>query len=49
MRLIIGYNTAKNEIIYSDSWGPGHEQKRMSLEDAWVITSGLSSLQPIGS
>lgn len=49
MRLIIGYNTAKKEIIYSDSWGPGHEQKRMSLEDAWVITSGLSSLQPIGT
>lgn len=49
MRLIIGYNTAKNEVIYSDSWGPGHEQKRMLLEDAWVITMGLSSLQPIGS
>lgn len=49
MRLIIGYNTAKNEILYSDSWGPGHEQKRMSIEDAWVITSSLNSLQPIGS
>jgi Peptidase_C39 like family len=49
MRLIIGYNAAKNEIIYSDSWGPGHEQKRMPLDDAWVITAGLDSLQPIGS
>jgi len=49
MRLIIGYNAAKKEIIYSDSWGPGHEEKRMSLEDAWVITAALYSLQPIGS
>lgn len=49
MRLIIGYNTAKKEIIYSDSWGAGHEEKRMSIEDAWVITSGLNSLQPIGT
>lgn len=49
MRLIIGYNSAKQEIIYSDSWGSGHEEKRMSMEDAWVITSGLNSLQPIGT
>jgi hypothetical protein len=49
MRLIIGYNTAKQELIYSDSWGRGHEQKHMSIEDAWTITNGLYSLQPIGS
>lgn len=49
MRLIIGYNTNSKEIVYSDSWGMGHEQKRMSAEDAWTITNALSSLQPIGS
>lgn len=49
MRLIIGYNSKTNEVVYSDSWGMGHEQKRMGLEDAWVITSALSSLQPIGT
>ena len=49
MRLIIGYDLAKKELIYSDSWGMGHEQKRMAIEDAWTITSALYSLQPIGS
>lgn len=49
MRLIIGYDNATKEIIYSDSWGMGHEQKRMSYEDAWTITTGLFQLQPIGS
>ena len=47
MRLIIGYNSIANEVLYSDSWGLGHEEKRMSLEDAWTMTNGLSSLQPI--
>lgn len=49
MRLIIGYNPKTAEIIYSDSWGRGHEQKRMSYEDAWTITNGLTSLQPVGN
>jgi hypothetical protein len=47
MRIIIGYNTATDEILYSDSWGRGHEEKRMPWEDAWTITNGLSSLQPL--
>ena len=47
MRLIIGYNSIANEVLYSDSWGLGHEEKRMSIEDAWTMTNGLSSLQPI--
>lgn len=49
MRLIIGYNTKTNEILYSDSWGMGHEKKRMAMEDAWTITTGLSIIQPTGS
>lgn len=41
MRLIIGYNEERKEILYSDSWGDGHELKRMSADDALSITSGL--------
>ena len=32
MRIIIGYNKTTNEVLYSDSWGNGHEEKRMPLE-----------------
>jgi hypothetical protein len=46
MRLIIGYNIAKNEIIFSDSWGAGHEKKRMAAPDASAATMGLYLLQP---
>jgi hypothetical protein len=46
MRLIIGYNPVTREILYSDSWGLGHEEKRMSLEDAYVITTGLMVVEP---
>ena len=47
MRIIVGYNTATNEVLYSDSWGAGHEEKRMSIDDAWTVTTGLGSLQPV--
>ncbi|HEY5811078.1 MAG TPA: hypothetical protein VIT23_00300 [Terrimicrobiaceae bacterium] len=47
MRIIIGYNNATNEILYSDSWGMGHEEKRMPVDDAWTITNGLTCLQPL--
>lgn len=46
MRLIIGYNTTKNEIIFSDSWGAGHEKKCMAAPDASACTMGLYLLQP---
>lgn len=48
MRLIIGYNTEKNEIIFSDSWGAGHEKKRMAGPDASAATMGLYLLKPAG-
>ena len=47
MRLIIGYNTKTNEVIFTDSWGAGHEQKRMAMDDAWTITTGLASISPL--
>jgi hypothetical protein len=46
MRLIIGYNEVKEEIIFSDSWGAGHEIKRMAAPDASAATMGLYLLQP---
>lgn len=38
MRLIIGYNDDKGLIYYSDSWGAGHEKKKMSALNAYMIT-----------
>lgn len=48
MRLVIGYNLAKNQILFTDSWGAGHELKRMALIDAYDVTMGLYSMAPRG-
>ena len=47
MRLVIGYNEKTGEIIYSDSWGMGHEEKRMKAADAWTITNNLFFLRSL--
>ena len=47
MRLIIGYNDKKDEILYSDTWGAGHELKRMPAEWAWTITRCLMYMSPL--
>ncbi len=47
MRLIIGYNDKNQEIIYSDSWGNGHEFKRMPKADAWAITTNMATVEPL--
>lgn len=46
MRMIIGYNEKTQEIIYSDSWGPGHEIKRWPLKAAYSVTVSLISISP---
>jgi len=46
IRLIIGYNTKTQEVLYSDSWGRGHELKRLPISDAWAMTFGLTVLKP---
>jgi hypothetical protein len=46
MRLIIGINTRTGDIYYTDTWGAGHELKKMTLADAWAITTGLYCLHP---
>ncbi len=48
MRLIIGYNATTKEVIFSDSWGAGHEKKRMPMDNAWTITTGLTIIEPAG-
>lgn len=45
MRLIIGYNPKTKDVLFSDSWGAGHELKRMSLADAWTITTGMACIE----
>ena len=46
MRLIIGYNVRNNMIVYTDSWGDGHEFKHMPIKDAVTITIGLYTIEP---
>jgi hypothetical protein len=46
MRLIIGFNEKKEEVIFSDSWGAGHEFKRMAAKDAFTVTKGLYQVEP---
>ena len=46
MRLIIGYNEQKQAILYTDSWGAGHEMKAMPVDRACAITQALYVLRP---
>jgi hypothetical protein len=46
LRLIIGYNKKTDEILYTDSWGQGHELKRVGLGDALTMTFGLYVIKP---
>lgn len=39
MRLITGYNLKTDEMIYSDSWGKGHDFKKISWGKAWAMTN----------
>jgi hypothetical protein len=45
--MIIGYNEKENKIVFSDSWGAGHEYKTMNADDALKATQGLFSMKPI--
>lgn len=46
MRLIIGYDPKAQLIYYTDSWGPGHEMKKMDLAEAWAVTMAVFVLEP---
>ncbi len=47
MRMIIGYNLEKQQILFSDSWGAGHELKRIDADHAYQATHGLFLMKPI--
>lgn len=47
MRMIIGYNTKTREILYTDTWGAGHELKRMPEDQAFAITHDAFFLRPL--
>ena len=38
MRMIMGYNEQDGVIYYSDTWGAGHEKKKMTNLKAYMIT-----------
>ncbi|MDX1679698.1 MAG: C39 family peptidase [Akkermansiaceae bacterium] len=46
MRMIIGYNEKTGELLFSDSWGAGHELKRMNMQHAYHASHGLFLLKP---
>lgn len=46
MRLIIGYNEKNQEILFTDSWGAGHEKKSMTVRAADVCTDALFVMEP---
>jgi hypothetical protein len=46
LRLIIGYNKKTGDILYTDTWGPRHECKQMTLADALTMTFGLYVIKP---
>jgi len=46
MRIITGYNDKDQTIVFSDSWGAGHERKTMKMSDAYQATRGFFVLQP---
>ena len=47
MRLIIGYNEKTGEVLYTDTWGAGHELKRMPADWAFAITHDAFFLKPL--
>ncbi|MBB5349843.1 hypothetical protein HNR46_000064 [Haloferula luteola] len=46
MRMIIGYNLDQRKVIFSDSWGAGHEKKKMKIRDAFRATTGVFTITP---
>ena len=46
MRLIIGWNEQEDRLIYTDTWGSGHEKKSMPAAQAWTITTAYFTVEP---
>ncbi len=46
LRLIVGYDPVRRQVLYSDPWGEEHALKRLDLEDAWAMTMSLHVIVP---
>jgi hypothetical protein len=46
MRMIIGYNDQTGHLLFTDSWGAGHELKRMTYDHGYLATHGLFTMSP---
>jgi hypothetical protein len=46
MRLIIGANSKTGELLFTDSWGAGHEFKRMKMADAFKASMAVWVIEP---
>ena len=46
MRMIIGYNDETERIIFTDSWGAGHEFKTIGSKDIYKVTQGVFLMKP---
>ena len=46
IRLIVGIDPQGDQIFYSDSWGQGHEKKKMPMEEAFLLTHRIFVLVP---
>lgn len=46
MRLIIGYNPKTDEVVYTDSWGKGHEYKKMPMAQAYACSMAVYNMSP---
>lgn len=47
MRLITGYNEQRKAILFSDSWGAGHELKSMKAKDAYRVSDAIFLMKPV--
>lgn len=46
LRLVIGVHPQEQQIVYSDSWGPGHDFKTLSYQDFSRLNRGMWVLEP---
>ena len=46
IRLIVGVDTKRDLVLYSDSWGAAHERSEMPFIDAFGMTVRLLVLDP---
>ena len=45
-RIIVGYDPATDEFLYSDCWGKKHLAKRISTDKAWTATLLTAKITP---